>query len=292
MSGLIKNSPGPHPLVLQTALFKNNSFFQMRLEELNKFIRGSKKQLYLAKIQECIQEKIPTVATALWLKIKDSDDEILDSDLQEFNKKINAPNLNLFLRSAFGDPEEEYLTMRWELCEKLFFFINTNTSEEYIIDDLQRDFNQLGNFKYSDFLGAALLITNPVYAQEDILNHLDTFFNSEYLDYIVNYYARIERSEPIPSTYRLDIIERYEYFSEGIKKWSFVDKYVQSDVKERIREIAINCKDLNNYFSDKSQDFLDSALKDLTTYVTQSFNLWGHSNLNYKFAINGLSNKD
>lgn len=282
MSGLEKATLGRNIFRFQTELYKKRSFFESEVETLP--IRLNKKTTFLIKIREAIDNNLPTVAVAFKRKydeIEESNSYILDEELHKYEKLANAPTNAIFLRLAFGSPDVAEFP---QLSEKLYYLKEINHPIEEIRTMINEKITDIGNTKFSDFVGVALLMNSPKYYDSMIAIELDTFIQTSEYDFLYKYLLRINETDTIPNSFQNDVTKRYLYFAEGIRKWAFVDRNVSKKTREYVRAIALKTDDeIKDYFTNRDGKECYEDLKALANYVGDSSSYYVTLNGFYQF---------
>lgn len=231
-----KQDLGPNIMVFQNRLYKGRDKFYKEVKQIP--IRYTTKSSLVRKIKQAIDYKIPTVACGLFDYAKNFNEEgVIDIDLQETNLICkNASTDPVFLRSAFGEPENTKIE---QLGELYYYLYKIKESKENITEIILNRFGEIEDLKYSDFLNLGMVLKNQKGYIDDIRTQLDTFSGVVIYKYLLGYAEKIHQSGEFPEDFSEQFKKRFEYFSEGIRKWAFIDRNVKPDIKKDIRRLSL-----------------------------------------------------
>jgi len=230
-----KNDLGPNIMVFQNRLYKGREKFSKEVKSIPN--RYTIKSSLVRKIKQAIDYKIPTVACALFNYAKDySEQAVIDVDLQETNLLCKATTDPVFLRNVFGEPEDTKIE---QLGELYYYLYKIKEPEQKITEIILNRFGEIEDLKYSDFLNLGMILKNQKGYIDDIRTHLDTFSGIVIYKYLLGYAEKIHDSGEFPEDFSEQFKKRFEYFSEGIRKWAFIDRNVKPEIKKDIRKLAL-----------------------------------------------------
>ncbi len=230
-----KDDLGHNILVYQNLLYKGKDQFNTEVALLPE--RYTTKTSLVTKTKQAIEYKMPTVALHLYTIGKYYDQGVIDPKLQETLKLCEAPSDPIFLRQAFGEPEEADIP---QLGEFYFYLKKIKMDEDDATEMILRKLIDQNETKYSDFLNLSMIVTNPDYFNEDIKEQLDTFSGTIIYKYLMQYATNIKSQGKFPEFFRKEFKDRYKYFAEGIKKWAFLDAEIKDKkLKEDVRSLAL-----------------------------------------------------
>lgn len=281
MTGLTHKFQGANIFKFQTALYKNSKQFRTEIENLP--IRNDRKTTYAIKMREAIENGLPSLALKFADLFKNETGYLMDQSLVNIGKLCLSPTNAILLRSAFGEPDNARI---FQLCERLIYLTEIKHPKEELKKEIITKVTTVDKTLHSDYLGLCLLM-NSKYVDLDIGAQVDVFNTISIQKYLMEYVLDIERTNQFPNNFKEDAVNKFKYFGEGIKKWSFVDYYVDEITKNRIRNIVFyrNDKELENFFSEKSNESLFEDLKALVDYVAKSLYFYNAYRTNYKCEV-------
>lgn len=254
-----EKSLGPDIMTFQYILYKDRNLFidtVINLPEKNTF-----KTSLVTKVKEAIENKLPTVALALFKISKYKEHEVLDPKLQETLELCNLPSKDTFMRSAFKDVEIP------QLGEYYYYLIKIGKDKNEIVDLIFERFGDHTVTKYSDFLNLGMVLTNPDLFNRELKDHLDTFFDKVIHKYLMAFVEDIKISGIYPETFKRDFKQRYKYFSEGVKKWTFLDNnLLDIKLKQDVRSLSL--KNIYQRMPSKGLDIMILKLEELYEYIS------------------------
>lgn len=268
-----KVSLGPDIMIFQNLLYKNKSHFIDTVINLPE--RTTFKTSVVTKLKEAIKNKLPTVALELYKISKYYEQDVIDYNLQKTLELCNLPTEVSFMRSAFKDVDIP------QLGEYYYYLMKKGTDKNEIEELIFERFGDQTVTKYSDFLNLGMVLTNPDLFNRELKVHLDAFFDNVIHKYLMVFVEDIKNFGVYPETFKKDFKERYGYFSEGIKKWTFLDNNLK-DKKLRYDVRSISIKKNYKYMTIKGSDIMLMKLEELYEYI--SFCYFRLDNKKYVFA--------
>lgn len=247
------------------------------LGEVNNIpIRYTTKTSLVTKIKQAIEYKIPTVALALYNIAKNINEAVINPKLQKTLNICKEPTDAIFLRRAFGEPNETTIT---QLGELYYYLCKIGEPDNVITDTILARFGEIEDLKYSDFLNLAMVLKGDKLIK-DIRNQLDIFSGVVIYEYLLKYAEEISSSGVFPEDFKTQYKQRYKYFAEGIKKWAFLDRNVKKPLKEDVRSLAL--KTNYKYITILGNDIMLKKLVELSKYTSNCYLTLIHDN-GYKF---------
>lgn len=254
-------------MVFQNQLYKNRDGFYA---EVNKIpVRYTAKTSLVIKIKQAIEYKIPTVALALYNLAKNYNEAVIEKDLQETLKLCKLPTDATFLRKAFGEPDTTNIQ---QLGELFYYLVKIGEPYDYITDTILSKFGETSDLKYSDFLNLSMMVKKQeLRAQdiEDIRDQLDVFSGTVIYNYLLSYAENIHDSGVFPDEFKREFKEHYKYFAEGIKKWAFIDKEVEPELREDVRSLALKAN--YKYITLLGNKKMLEKLIELSEYISSTY---------------------
>lgn len=281
MSALKRIPYGRTIFKFQTELYKSKKLFNELLESLPE--RINRKTTYVKKVEEAIENELPSVALAIANEVAKLDESLGDMSLRETENVCQAPTNAIFLKKAFGAGLQIS-----ELHERLVYLTETNTPTEELRRDIISKLGGINETKFSDYLGCCLLMNSPKYYDIEIAKQLDQFANSAIFEYLYEFTYDLEKTSEVSSNFRQDVLDRFLYFGEGIKKWAFIDRNTDLKTKNHIRSIVIPKNDprsIEEILRPKSIDELSEDTKTLHNYIGTSSYFYMLLNVNYKCEV-------
>lgn len=285
MSGLKRKPLGKTVFKFQNELYKSKSRFNELLETIPE--RINRKTSYVKKVEEAIENELPSVALAIANEVAKLNEPLGDMSLRNCEILCQAPTNAIFLKKAFGNGRGIS-----ELSERLVYLTETNTPTETLRYDIISKLGGIKETKFSDYLGCCLLMNSQKYYDIEVATQLDQFNGTAIFEYLYDFTYNLEETSEVSSTFRQDVIERFKYFGEGIRKWGFVDRNTDLKTKNYIRDLLDMNADrrgptrtIEEALASHSVEELTEDVKVLHNYIGTSSFFYTLLNANYKCEV-------
>lgn len=283
MSALKRIPWGRSVWKFQNELYKSKNRFNELLESLPE--RINRKTTYVKKVEEAIENELPTVALAIANEVAKLNEPLGDMSLRNCESLCQAPTNAIFLKKAFGNGQGIS-----ELPEKLVFLTETNTPTETLRYEIISKLGGVHETKFSDYLGVCLLMNSQKYFDIEVATQLDQFNGTSIFEYLYEFTYNLEETSEVSSTFRQDVLERFKYFGEGIKKWAFIDRNTDLTTKNYIRELlSMDRREkkltIEETLASRSLEQLTEDVKVLHNYIGTSSYFYTLLNANYKCEV-------